>query len=293
MKEYREYLRGCYRERTVSGYLHNVECYVLWCEEEGVSVAESSHSDVMAYAGHLRSLGYSVVTINRHLHSVRKYYQWMVECGLCDENPALDVRVRGGVRRVLHDVVEYHLLEQMYREYPSTSQVHLRNKCIVGMLVYQALTGGELCGLDARDVWLESGSVRIAGRRRSNSRVMALRPEQMVYLQRYVSRVRPVLISERGAESDRFYVGVGQGSSVRRSLEKLACHLRRRYDWFRSISQVRTSVLVQWVREKNLREVQYLAGHRYVSSTERYQRDGVEELKKQLAKYSGSDPSED
>lgn len=34
--------------------------------------------------------------------------------------------------------------------------------------------------------------------------------------------------------------------------------------------QIRASVIVKWLRQHNLRQVQHLAGHRYISSTEAY-----------------------
>lgn len=33
-----------------------------------------------------------------------------------------------------------------------------------------------------------------------------------------------------------------------------------------------------WLKHYNIREVQYMAGHRYISSTERYQQDDLESL---------------
>ncbi|MEM7393068.1 MAG: integrase, partial [Verrucomicrobiota bacterium] len=49
--------------------------------------------------------------------------------------------------------------------------------------------------------------------------------------------------------------------------------------------QIRASVITNWVRKYNLREAQYLAGHRYVSSTERYQKVDPKNLKKAISQY--------
>ena len=48
--------------------------------------------------------------------------------------------------------------------------------------------------------------------------------------------------------------------------------------------QIRQSVITAWLKTKNLRTVQYMAGHRYVSSTERYQENNLEDLYNQLEK---------
>ena len=43
-------------------------------------------------------------------------------------------------------------------------------------------------------------------------------------------------------------------------------------------NQIRASVITNWLKQYNLRQVQYLAGHRYISSTERYLEDDLENL---------------
>ena len=46
--------------------------------------------------------------------------------------------------------------------------------------------------------------------------------------------------------------------------------------------QVRASVITQWLSEYNIREVQYMAGHRFISSTERYLQDDLENLQEMI-----------
>ena len=40
-----------------------------------------------------------------------------------------------------------------------------------------------------------------------------------------------------------------------------------------------------WLKNNNLRQVQYMAGHKYVSSTERYQLNNLDKLQSKLEKY--------
>ncbi|MDD4673691.1 MAG: hypothetical protein PHI03_12220 [Bacteroidales bacterium] len=51
------------------------------------------------------------------------------------------------------------------------------------------------------------------------------------------------------------------------------------------MAQIRVSVITSWLQHYNLREVQYMAGHKYVSSTERYRTDNLKDLQKELEKY--------
>ncbi|WP_235208378.1 integrase [Saccharicrinis fermentans] len=52
-----------------------------------------------------------------------------------------------------------------------------------------------------------------------------------------------------------------------------------------NIAQIRALVITNWLQHYNLREVQYMAGHKYVSSTEKYRMDNLEDLQKELEKY--------
>ena len=53
----------------------------------------------------------------------------------------------------------------------------------------------------------------------------------------------------------------------------------------RNAKQIRSSVITHWLKNHNLRQVQYMAGHKYVSSTERYQMNNLDKLQGQLEKY--------
>jgi site-specific recombinase XerD len=51
-----------------------------------------------------------------------------------------------------------------------------------------------------------------------------------------------------------------------------------------SVKQIQASVITYWLKEYNLRQVQYFAGHKYVSSAERYQLNHLDNLQKRLEK---------
>jgi hypothetical protein len=53
----------------------------------------------------------------------------------------------------------------------------------------------------------------------------------------------------------------------------------------KSMAQIRALVITNWPQQHNLREVQYMVGHKYVSSTQRYRTDNLEDLQKELEKY--------
>lgn len=53
----------------------------------------------------------------------------------------------------------------------------------------------------------------------------------------------------------------------------------------KSAAQLRQSVIAEWLKVKGLRTVQYMAGHRYVSTTERYRANQLKDLQADLDQY--------
>ena len=52
----------------------------------------------------------------------------------------------------------------------------------------------------------------------------------------------------------------------------------------KNAQQIRASVISNWLKDYNIREVQYMAGHQYISSTERYLQDDLEGLQEMIEK---------
>ena len=62
-------------------------------------------------------------------------------------------------------------------------------------------------------------------------------------------------------------------------------HLKKINSKVKSIDQIRASVIVHWLKLYNLRKVQIMAGHRYISSTESYKANNLDDLKEDIKNY--------
>jgi len=72
--------------------------------------------------------------------------------------------------------------------------------------------------------------------------------------------------------------------AVRQSICFVERGIKKTYPEIQNAEQIRKSVIVNWLKTYNLRQVQY-AGHNYVSSTERYQSNNPENLQNKLEKF--------
>jgi len=61
--------------------------------------------------------------------------------------------------------------------------------------------------------------------------------------------------------------------------------IRKEYPQVKNATRIRQGVIAHWLKTRGLREVQYMAGHKYVGSAERYRTDELEELGEALKKH--------
>ena len=68
-------------------------------------------------------------------------------------------------------------------------------------------------------------------------------------------------------------------------LQSVATQLRKEVCGFEGLYQLRASVIYNWTKEYDLRKVQYMSGHRYISSTEKFIIKDIAELQNDIIKY--------
>jgi len=270
-----------------------------WLAEESLALEQTSHADVLAFADHLKQQGYSIPLINRVMLSIRYCFNWLQQAGRAGYNPAAGIILKGTTRNLPHDLLTKPELEALYESYPVIDERTHRNKVITGLLVYQALTRDELLALRSTHLKLREGKIHIPQTGKLNSRVLNLEPHQILDLQEYTLIVRPKILAERMAERSgrkpdkykavedvhQLFVTMNGQESMKNSILHLNYALRKINPKYKHGMQVRQSVITEWLKEKNLRTVQYMAGHRYISSTERYQTNNLEDLKDALSKH--------
>lgn len=240
-----------------------------------------SYSDLLEYLkGRTGSHLYKV----SRLAAIRYYYRYLKHIGLIAENPASGLYLRGRKTTVPHDLLSGGQLETLYESCPSGGLAGKLNKALLGILIYQGMGTGEVSRLEPCHLHVREGKVEIPGSRRTNGRILNLEARQLLDLQEYTLQVRHKIQALTGKPSPYLFISLGQGDSLRNSLENLIGNLQKQHDWLRNARQIRRSRISLWVKQYDIRQVQYMAGHKYVSSTERYQSTNLEDLHKELEK---------
>jgi site-specific recombinase XerD len=278
---------------SIKSRLTVVGIYLEWLELENLSLLEVSYTDLLSFMRWCNHRGVSQRTIQNYIGTIKHLYDHQLNEGRISRHPVTDIAVKGVKRNVLHHIISPEALHALYHQYPSATNRDKRNKVMLGMLVYQGLKATELSKLELNHIKLREGKIDVLGSRKHNGRLMQLESYQVMDLYDYVLQVRPAILemkpkrsSQQRQETNLLFIGeAGNCYSFSNFMTQLMLKVRKLNAGIKNAEQIRSSVITKWLRMYNLREVQYLAGHRYISSTESYLRNDVEGLKEEVQQF--------
>lgn len=285
MKDYETYLsKNQYSKSTIKVHRLRIRRFKAWLKRYGMKANQLSYGNLLKYAKYLQTeKHYERSSTNNELRAVKLYYDYLIDKGELVDNPADDMAIRGKHIKVISNLLSEEELEDLYYSYDIEhydtffKATKLRDKVVLGLLVFQGITAIELYHLQEEYIQLHKGKIDIPSTRRSNARTMKLQPAQVVDLINYITTQRPYLSKRMTTDNtEQFIFGtINQMYSI---THRIIRSLKQYNHKVTSHSQLRSSLIVNWLTKYNLRQVQYLAGHRYISSTEKYQQDDLENL---------------
>lgn len=278
-------LRQNLAESTAAGYVRIVRRFIQWLADENIEIVHLQYTDLLAYIRHLKSSGLSPRSINNYLAGVRWWLEFQKSSGKIPDNPAIDLQVKGVRKRIPHDLLEEKKLQRIYHQYqPRWTEGH-RNKALLGLLVFQGLQTTELERLETGHLDLKAGTIRIPEGKLGAGRTLELKAAQILDLKRYLEEVRGKLLQEQPESTNKLLLSGGGSPTLHNATKNLVKQLKKKHSWFTGTWQLRASRIALWVKTCNLREAQYRAGHRQVSTTERYKTSDLEGLQEAISKH--------
>jgi len=280
------HLEECrYATGSASNLLRHARRFLEWLEEEGLELNECNYSDLMSLVGALRREGRPTIFINQGLWGVQRFYIYLIVEGKAEYNPATNFRVKGAVTKLPRGVLTRKQIEGIYNAYEPKTAVQQRNKVLLSLICYQGLVRQELDHLEPGDINLVTGTILIRKKGRLQRRRLPLEAHQVLLFQEYLHEVRPQLLEKKGRQSDLLLVTTGSSDSVVDVACEFLKELQGRHPHLRSFQHVRNSLITQWVDQHNIRQVQYMAGHNSIITTQRYLKVNLQGLQNQLKKY--------
>lgn len=287
-----------FSSRTTASYVKDVQRFETWTDKENMQVEQIHYADILHYIQEKKK-DINQRSVSTTINSLKHYYNYLHSIGTVTDNPTVQIRIRGIKRKKLYQILSKQELESLYHHYEIPSeetqpskgqfkrleQVAKRNKIILGLLIYQGLNTQELSRLTEKDLKLREGKIYIAGSRRSNERTLTLQAHQVLDMMEYTLKIRAELETLSGQKSEQLLINSQGGKNFGNVMTYLMKQLKKQNSKVGSVKQIRTSVITHWLKIHNLREVQQMAGHRYVSSTEAYLVNDLDDLQEDISKF--------
>jgi integrase/recombinase XerD len=291
-------LRKNYSDTTIESFTSDVRKFKAWIEKENMEIENVSYNDMTSY---LQSFGnITQHTKGCYLRGVKQYFNFLIQKDERIDNPTEFIQLKGLKRKTLYDILNRQELDKLYNSYTLPDETskdknqnwfkakvlaQQRNKVVLGLLLYQGLDSKDFKLLTVKDIKLREGKVYIPGTRRSNEREIKLEAMQIMDVMEYLTKTRNELLKLMGKSSEQLFISVGSSNKFNNILHYLIKRLKQINPKVSLFKQLRASVIVHWLKLYNLRQVQYMAGHRYVSSTEQFLVNEMDGMIEDIEKY--------
>ncbi len=297
--EYNQYLTAKgYSYETCFSVIKVAKQFVVWLNEQGIEITHLSYNDVTAYIKTSQQRGIKTRTVQHIVTNVKHYLNYLVDAEIITHNPALALKMKNAKRKTVYNVLSPEELETIYKTYqtelPSKENAppqilnklaRKRNKVLLGLLIYQGAATDDIINIEITHLELREGKITLPGTKRSNERTLKLEPFQIFELYDYVNDIRKQILQITKKQSNHLFISIGKGHKLQNTVQKLTNEIKKQNPMIESLHQIRASVITNWLKQYNKRKVQYMAGHRYVSSTEAYEANNIDVLQEDVEKF--------
>ena len=285
-KEYRQ--SSGYSEKSIRVQDSHVNSFKTWCIKENINPGDITYIQALQYIDSERERGIERQSIIREINSIRIYFDYLLESGITAQNIIKRIRLRQSGKKVLPEILTPVQLEKIYQDFSSlpvwnhgtviAKLLYQRNTVILGLMIYQGLDSGEIARLETGHVNLSEGKIYITSGRNSNLRTLKLQAAQILPIKTYLEETRPELLEKRNLQSTYLFPSKKSSDMVCKIVEAV----KKIYPGLKDSRQIRASVIMNWLKTNNIRQVQYMAGHKSIRSTESYRGQDLTDLARQL-----------
>lgn len=282
-----------YSERTITDYGYHLNLWQKFLERKrmtGLSqVTDATIADFQRWLFYLptrHGAARGVLNQNTVLAALKGFFRFLKAEGLIARDPAAALAYARQPSSLPRNVLTPEEANRILDQVDTTTPLGRRDRAILEVFYATGIRKEELRGVVLSDVDLEQGLVRITLGKGARDRVVPLGTKAARALNDYLQRGRPQLLGQ--GHTDRLFVSYRGHPLDPHTLGELvkkhaqSAHVKKLvtpHVWRHTCA----THLVQ--NHASLRHVQDLLGHRSVSTTERYLRLTITDLKEAHAKF--------
>jgi len=290
----KEYLQKKYSKSTLNSNLYNIKRFTDYYQSKA---SKATYKDVLKYIEHLRkNYDLSPKTLRHCLYGVKIYFNYLLETGKRNDHPCSELYLKDKIDKQIQvdNLYSSETLELFFESYKIKRKTYLlnRNKIIISLLIYQALTVKEIISLEVENIDLEKGEIFIKGQsaitsKSPRSRTLPLQAKQVLLILNYLKKERKKLLkyNKENPNDTRLILGQHGMPLSPHVISKLINENREKNEKIQPI-KIRQSVIANLLKKENdTRIVQVFAGHKRASTTMQYKQSELEVLHKAINEY--------
>jgi|SRR5690606_8166441 len=305
---FRDYLKNKELSKTTAEmyHYHTME-FIAFLDSDNTEPENCTEKELMLYLNHLQKKEVSNITKKLRLFALKYFFDYQIENNKRNDNPAKRIKIQVTRKQKVYQVLTPQELQKLYENYEvpkeddkrshhnwfhSYKLSRERNKVIIGLLINQGITTAEAKRILTDDLDLRNGTIDIRGGRKGTDRTLELKSHQIIDLMEYQYKTRTELLKFYKEETRHLFLSTPSAGKVKVETtatldiwKALTKELRTQNPKLVNLLQIRANVITHWLKQYNLRQVQYRAGHRHIHSTEEYLINDIEDLQTEIDKY--------
>lgn len=254
-------------------------------EKKKITKPASVHiQDVFDFLEYLKTeRGNGQCSVCKNAAIIKKFYEGLVSLGIIDylKNPMRDFKkMKRGEERV-RDILSRKEIKRLLLAPDEGTVLGIRDKAIMLLLYTTGIRASECVNLKNKDVNLESHEIKVFGKGQKE-RIVPLNAEVVKYLKKYLLKR-----GEGSALSSFFKTRMGEGITRKGIYDRIKKYVRvAKINKNISPHNLRHTFATEMVERKiSLVTIQSLLGHRCISSTMRYLRLSLKDMREAIEKH--------
>ncbi|MCM3665641.1 tyrosine recombinase XerC [Mesobacillus subterraneus] len=273
LKLFIEYLQieKNYSQYTIEHYQHDIREFFLFMSEQGLTdLGDVEYSDTRIYLTKLFDQQLSRKSVARKISCMRSFYKFLLREKIVEDNPFSLVSIPKLEKR-LPDFFYEEELSQLFNACETETALGRRNKAILELLYATGIRVGECCKIQMKDIDLSLSTVLVHGKRKKE-RYVPFGSFAHDALDEYIKNGRSELLKDKG-DHGYLFVNFRGGPLTDRGIRDILNKLIENSALTGKIHphKLRHSFATHMMSNgADMRTVQELLGHAFLSSTQVY-----------------------
>lgn len=265
-------------DNTLSSYMRDIRQLADYMSSHsGHTLIEADEDDLGEYISILKAMGKSIATVSRNIASIKCLYSYLTIHRIIPRSPALKLVPEKNTQK-LPEILTSKEVDLLLAQPERVDAKGYRDKAMLELLYATGIRVTELIDLNADDVSLSAGVIRVQGR--NKERFIPMYPKAIQALQDYLELVRPQMIATPDEPS--LFVNVSGDRMSRQGFWKLIKQYQKKAGIEKDITPhtLRHSFAAHLLENgADIHSIQEMLGHADLSSTQVYSQLVKKQLK--------------